>query len=116
MQGESLVFLFKGDILVWGWEVVYYYYYEYLAVYMVKWYYGIVIEDYKFVYFYYDIDIWEFYDCKCDLLEMNNLINDFVYLEICVQLEKELQALWVKYKDLEELDQYYIDLYKQVEK
>jgi arylsulfatase A-like enzyme len=116
MQGESLVPLLKGDTSAWDRDAVYYHYYEYPAVHMVKRHYGIVTEDYKLVHFYYDIDTWELYDRKRDPLEMNNLINDFAYSEIRAKLEKELQALRVKYKDSEELDQHYIDLYKQAEK
>lgn len=116
MQGESLVPLLKGDTSAWDREAVYYHYYEYPAVHMVKRHYGIVTEDYKLVHFYYDIDTWELYDRKRDPLEMNNLINDFAYSEIRAQLKKELQALRVKYKDSEELDQHYIDLYKQADK
>ncbi|NRA50155.1 MAG: sulfatase [Phaeodactylibacter sp.] len=116
MQGESLVPLLKGDTDEWDRDAVYYHYYEYPAVHMVKRHYGIVTEDYKLVHFYYDIDTWELYDRKRDPLEMNNLINDFAYAEIKAKLAEELKELRVKYKDSEELDQHYIDLYDKAKK
>lgn len=76
------MFLLQGDNKQWGCDVVYYYYYECFGVYMVKCYYGIVIEDYKLVYFYYDIDEWELYDCKKDFRELNNVYDDLVYVKV----------------------------------
>jgi len=47
-------------------DAVYYTYYEYPAVHMVKRHYGIATERYKLIHFYYDIDEWEMYDLKTD--------------------------------------------------
>jgi arylsulfatase A-like enzyme len=110
MQGESLMPLLTGDTANWNRDAVYYHYYEYPAVHMVKRHYGIVTRDYKLVHFYYDIDEWELYDRKNDPQEMNNVYNDPKYEKIGEELKTKLKELRVKYKDSEELDQKYIGL------
>ena len=112
MQGESLLPLLKGNEDSWDREAVYYHYYEYPAVHMVKRHYGIVTEEFKLVHFYYDVDEWELYDRLNDGQEMNNVYNDPAYQEVVEKLTRQLADLRVKYKDSEELDQKYIDLYK----
>ncbi len=111
MQGESLVPLFKGDTADFR-EAIYYHYYEYPAVHMVKRHYGIVTEDYKLVHFYDDIDEWELYDRKKDTQEMKNVYDDPAYADVVADLSQKLADLRVQYKDSEELDQMYIDMYK----
>lgn len=64
MQGESLVPLLKGNDTAWTRDAVYYHYYEYPAVHMVKRHYGAVTKEYKLVHFYDDVDEWELYDRK----------------------------------------------------
>ncbi len=108
MQGESLVPLFKGETEGFR-DAVYYHYYEYPAIHMVKRHYAIVTEEYKLVHFYYDVDEWELYDRKKDNNEMNNVYNDPAYAEIVKDLTIKLADMRVKYKDSEELDQYNID-------
>ena len=115
MQGESLIPLFKGDTEGFR-DAVYYHYYEYPSVHMVKRHYGIVTEDYKLAHFYYDIDEWELYDRKNDLNEMNNVYDDPAYAHIVVQLKEQLTELRTKYKDSPELDQQFIDKYKDLKR
>ncbi|MCK5371710.1 MAG: DUF4976 domain-containing protein, partial [Cyclobacteriaceae bacterium] len=112
MQGESLIPLFKGDTENFR-DAVYYHYYEYPAVHMVKRHYGIVTEDYKLAHFYYDVDEWELYDRKKDVLEMKNVYADPAYATVVADLKKKLADLRVKYKDSKELDQMYIDMYNK---
>lgn len=112
MQGESLIPLLKGDTASWTREAVYYQYYEYPGPHMVKRHYGIVTKDYKLVHFYYDIDEWELYDRKKDQQEMTNVYNDPAYAEIVTKLHQELKELRTKYKDSPELDEKYIQIYK----
>jgi arylsulfatase A-like enzyme len=114
MQGESLIPLFKGDTANFR-DAVYYHYYEYPAVHMVKRHYGIVTEEYKLVHFYDDIDEWELYDRKKDTQEMKSVYADPAYADVVAKLKMQLAELRVKYKDSEELDQKYIDLYKKDE-
>ncbi len=111
MQGESLIPLLKGDTVQWNRDAVYYHYYEYPAVHMVKRHYGIVTKEYKLVHFYDDVDEWELYDRKKDPEEMMNVYHDPAYVTIATKLHKELKELRIKYKDSPELDRKYIDIY-----
>jgi arylsulfatase A-like enzyme len=112
MQGESLVPLFKGNTKGFR-DAVYYHYYEYPSIHMVKRHYGIVTEEYKLVHFYYDVDEWELYDRKKDLNEMTNVYDDPAYHDVVKELKEKLTALRIKYKDSEELDKKYIEMYNK---
>lgn len=112
MQGESLVPLMKGEAENFR-EAVYYHYYEYPSVHMVKRHYAIVTEDYKLAHFYFDVDEWELYDRKKDKNEMKNVYDAPEYAEVVADLKEKLAAMRVKYKDSPELDQKYLDLYKE---
>ena len=112
MQGESIVPLLKGEDDQWDRDAVYYHYYEYPAVHMVKRHYGIVTREYKLAHFYYDIDEWELYDRIRDPLELTNEVDNPDYAEVVADLKDQLEALRVKYKDSRELDQKFIDLYE----
>jgi len=64
MQGLSLAgFLQNKSPGRWR-ESIYYHYYEYPAVHMVKRHYGIRTKQYKLMHYYHDIDAWELYDLK----------------------------------------------------
>lgn len=97
MQGESLIPLFKSDTIGWNRDAVYYHYYEYPSVHMVKRHYGIVTKEYKLVHFYFDIDEWELYDRKKDPMELNNVINKPGYSGIKKNLMSKLAELREKY-------------------
>jgi arylsulfatase A-like enzyme len=111
MQGESLVPLLKGQCKNFR-EAVYYHYYEYPSIHMVKRHYAYVSKEYKLIHFYYDVDEWELYDRKNDPNELKNVYNDPDYAEIVAKLKIKLSDLRVKYKDSEALDQKYIEAYK----
>ena len=108
MQGESLIPLLKGDNENWNRESVYYHYYEYPSVHMVKRHYGIVNKEFKLIHFYYDVDEWELYDRKNDPNEMNNVYNDPDYIEVVNKLTQDLKEMRIKYKDSKELDKSFI--------
>ena len=110
MQGESLLSLLKGED-TWTREAVYYHYYEYPAVHMVKRHFGIVSQAYKLVHFYYDVDEWELYDRMKDPSELNNVYDDPAYASIVIQLKLELKDMRIKYQDSQELDQEFIEVY-----
>ena len=88
MQGESLLPLILGDIDKWDRDAVYYHYYEYPSVHMVKRHYGIVTEDYKLAHFYYDVDEWELYDRTLDPGEMKNLYLEVDQMEEMEEMEE----------------------------
>ncbi|CAD5264189.1 MULTISPECIES: sulfatase [unclassified Imperialibacter] len=114
MQGESLIPLLKGENDSFKRDAVYYHYYEYPGVHMVKRHYAIVTEEYKLVHFYHDVDEWELYDRKKDLQEMTNVYDDPAYADVVKDLKEKLAGLRVKYKDSEELDQMYIEKYEEL--
>ena len=111
MQGESLLPLMKDEV-DWNRESVYYHYYEYPGIHMVKRHYAIITKEYKLAHFYYDVDEWELYDRKNDVNEMTNVYNDPKYADIVESLKNDLIKLRIKYKDSEELDQRYIKVYE----
>ena len=108
MQGESIIPLLKGDVEKWNRDAVYYHYYEYPSVHMVKRHYGIVNKQFKLVHFYYDVDEWELYDRINDPNEMINVYNNPDYKDVVEKLTEELYELRKKYKDSKELDQKYL--------
>lgn len=111
MQGESLVPLLTGETDKWTRDAVYYHYYEYPSVHMVKRHYAIVTQDYKLTHYYFDIDEWELIDRKKDPMELKNVYDDPAYTEIKADLHKQLDGLREKYGDSSEISQKYIDLY-----
>mgnify|MGYP001261691602 CR=1 FL=1 len=111
MQGESLMPLLTGNNEKWDREEVYYHYYEYPSVHMVKRHYGIVSKNYKLVRFYYDVDEWELYDRKKDPYELNNVYDNDEYKSIREDLHLRLESLRIKYKDSDELNDFYINKY-----
>ena len=98
MQGESLLPILKGQDAEWR-DALYYHYYEYPAVHMVKKHYGIKNDRYKLIHFYDDIDEWELYDLEKDPHEMNNVYEDPGYREIRDELKEKLIELKAYYKD-----------------
>ncbi|WP_299801037.1 sulfatase [uncultured Maribacter sp.] len=112
MQGESLIPLLKGEKDKWTRDAVYYQYYEYPSVHMVKRHYGIVNKEFKLVHFYYDVDEWELYDRLNDPKEMNNVYHDPAYAATVKKLTEDLVEMRKYYKDSPEQDQRYIDKYK----
>ena len=111
MQGKSLMPLVLGGQEKWDRDAVYYHYYEYPSVHMVKRHYGIVTEEYKLAHFYYDVDEWELYDRGLDSDEMKNLYQDPKYQDIVSDLKKRLYKIRERYGDSRQLDQYFLKKY-----
>lgn len=112
MQGKSMVPLLTGEKETWDREAVYYHYYEYPGEHTVKRHYGIATKEYKLIHFYYDIDEWELYDQKKDPQELHNVFYDPEYKDVTEEMMQKLNEVRKKYKDSEELDNHYIQIYK----
>jgi arylsulfatase A-like enzyme len=110
MQGESFRKLVSGETGQWR-DAVYYTYYEYPSVHMVKRHYGVATERYKLMHFYYDIDEWEMYDLEKDPNEMNNIYDNPEYADVQKMLHERLTELRAYYGDSDELDQKYLKAY-----
>ncbi len=103
MQGVSLLPVLRGRPLESGREGLYYHYYEYPSVHMVKRHYGIRTARYKLIHFYYDVDEWELYDLDKDTHELNNVYGDLDYREVADDLRVKLRSLMETYGDSDEL-------------
>src|SRR5690606_4284776 len=110
MQGLSFRRLLQGDSTDWR-DAVYYTYYEYPSVHMVKRHYGIATDRYKLIHFYYDIDEWELYDLERDPHELRNVYDDPAYRDVRDQLHKRLEELRAHYGDSDSLNTYYLNAY-----
>ena len=113
MQGKSFRKLASGKDVAWR-DAVYYTYYEYPSVHMVKRHYGVRTDRYKLIHFYYDVDEWELYDLEKDPKELTNVFNLPEYASVKSSMMKKLKALRKQYKDSEENDNNFLP--KQVRK
>jgi arylsulfatase A-like enzyme len=110
MQGESFRKLVAGESGEWR-DAVYYTYYEYPSVHMVKRHYGVATDRYKLMHFYYDIDEWEMYDLETDPMEMKNIYDDPAYADVQEMLHKRLEELREYYGDSDELNDKFLKAY-----
>lgn len=109
MQGMSLVPLFDKTENSWR-DALYYHYYEYPGIHMVKRHFGVRTERYKLIRFYYDIESWEMYDLEQDPQELNNIYNTPEFSVIQQELHSRLKELRVQYSDdSDSLNQQWID-------
>ena len=113
MQGESFRQLVGGETDAWR-DAVYYTYYEYPSVHMVKRHYGVATDRYKLMHFYYDIDEWEMYDLEKDPNEMNNVYGDPEYADVQEQLHSRLEELRDHYGDSDQNNQKFLEAYLDV--
>ena len=93
VQGKSFFNNLKGKTAKDWRQSMYYHYYEYPYYHRVQPHYGIRNQRYKLIHFYYDIDVWEFYDLQNDPTEMNNLIHSEAYAERIENMKTELYHL-----------------------
>lgn len=110
MQGESFRLLVADETAEWR-DAVYYTYYEYPSVHMVKRHYGVATERYKLMHFYHDIDEWEMYDIQVDPYEMTNVYDDPEYANIREMMHAKLTELREYYGDSDELNEKYMKAY-----
>ena len=109
LQGISFKNIVNQKETKWR-DAIYYTYYEYPSVHMVKRHYGVRTERYKLMHFYYDIDEWELYDLKEDPSEMKNVYNP-KYKKIKEDLHLKLKELREEYGDSDSLDLMHIKRY-----
>lgn len=114
MQGRSFRKLAAGKEKQWR-DAVYYTYYEYPSIHMVKRHYGIRTSRYKLIHFYYDVDEWELYDLQKDPSEMKNVYQDPAYATVKAMMQKKLEALRKQYKDSDENDRKFLPKKKVAE-
>jgi arylsulfatase A-like enzyme len=109
-QGESFRQIVSGEKSEWR-DAIYYTYYEYPSVHMVKRHYGVRTDRYKLMHFYYDIDEWEMYDLQEDPQEMKNIYDDPEYAEVQELMHKRLAEMREKYGDSKENDEAFLEAY-----
>jgi len=110
MQGESFRKIVSGEKSEWR-DAIYYTYYEYPSVHMVKRHYGVRTDKYKLIHFYYDIDEWEMYDLENDPREMKNVYDDPDYVEVRELMHRRLDEMREKYGDSKENDDAFLEAY-----
>lgn len=110
MQGESFRKIMSGESSEWR-DAIYYTYYEYPSIHMVKRHYGVRTDRYKLIHFYYDVDEWELYDLESDPHEMENVYSDPAYANVQQMMHKRLDEMREKYGDTDANDQRYLDAY-----
>ncbi len=115
MQGQSMRPLLSGESDQWR-NAVYYTYYEYPSIHMVKRHYGVTTHRYKLIHFYYDIDEWELYDLETDPHEMQNVYNDEAYADVREMMHQKLDSIRSYYGDSDANDQKFLDAYLEVVK
>lgn len=110
MQGESFRKIVNGETSEWR-DAIYYTYYEYPSIHMVKRHYGIRTDHYKLIHFYYDIDEWELYDLEKDPQEMKNVYNDADYTDVRKTMHERLTEIRAKYGDSDANDKRFLSEY-----
>lgn len=78
---------------------MYYHYYEYPAVHMVKCHFGVRNKRYKLIHYYYDIDAWELFDLEKDPNELKSVYGDPAYAKVQAEMLAELKRLQAQYGD-----------------
>jgi len=110
IQGKSFRKIVSVESTAWR-DAIYYTYYEYPAVHMVKRHYGIRTDRYKLIHFYYDVDEWELYDLEKDPQEMHSVYNDAEYREVKSLMHKKLEEVRKQYGDSDENNKKYLESY-----
>jgi arylsulfatase A-like enzyme len=106
VQGRSFVDNMKGSTPSDWPDEMYYHYYEFPFWHHVQPHYGIRTERYKLAHFYYNIDVWEFYDLKTDPEELVNQIDNPEYAKVIKEMKIRLNKLQEKYGDDKSLKEF----------
>jgi len=93
MQGRSIRPVLGGKTPG-DWRTsMYYQYFEYPAVHMVRKHYGVRTERYKLIHYYGDVDEWELFDLEKDPHELHSVYDDPGYADTAATLKAELTRL-----------------------
>ena len=114
IQGKSLRPLLENKHNTEWRDAVYYHYFEFPSIHMVKRHYGVRTKRYKLIHFYHDVDEWELYDMEEDPSEMNNIFGKPGTEKITEELKKKLYELKDAYGDTPELEELHMPFPKQV--
>jgi arylsulfatase A-like enzyme len=106
VQGASFFRNLEGETPADWKQSMYYHYYEFPFWHHVQPHYGIRNQRYKLAHFYYNIDVWEFYDLEKDPHELSNEIDNPAYDGIISEMKTELQQLMIKYGNNKSLDEF----------
>ena len=96
MQGRSLLPLLRGRTPDDWRDAIYYQYFEYPGVHMVRRQYGVRTTRYKLVH-YYEIDEWELFDLDNDPNELRSVYADPDYADVVRRLGERLAQLREQY-------------------
>ena len=96
-------------------DAIYYTYYEYPSVHMVKRHYGVRTERYKLMHFYQFGKEWEMYDLKTDPDELTNIFGIKKSEKVQKTLNNRLKNLRKHYEDDSDVSVRpdYIELYRK---
>lgn len=101
VQGVSLIPVLKDEKYAeknWR-KSAYYQYFEYPKWHNVQPHYGVRTDRYKLIHFYFNVDLWEFYDLINDPNELHNQANNPEYKTIIENLKLEIKKLQKQYGD-----------------
>jgi arylsulfatase A-like enzyme len=115
VQGRSFVENMKGNTPSDWPDRMYYHYYEFPFWHHVQPHYGIRTQRYKLAHFYYNIDVWEFYDLETDPEELINQINNPDYATVIQEMKTRLNKLQNKYGDNKTLNEFRVITDKEFE-
>jgi arylsulfatase A-like enzyme len=97
MQGRSLVPLLRGQTPADWRDAIYYQYFEYPAVHMVRRHYGVRTKRYKLIH-YYEIDEWELFDLERDPQELRSVYAEPGYADVVRSTKQRLRDLRAQYR------------------
>ena len=106
VQGKSFYRNLLGQTPAEWQKSMYYHYYEFPYWHHVQPHYGIRNQRYKLAHFYYNIDVWEFFDLEKDPDELTNQIHNPDYADIIGQMKEELHKLMIRYRNDKTLDEF----------
>ena len=106
VQGVSFFQNLQGETPANWRQSMYYHYYEFPYWHHVQPHYGIRNQRYKLAHFYYNIDVWEFYDLENDPNELSNEIDNPDYAGIIDDMKNELHKLMKTYGNDKSLDEF----------